>query len=148
LLVLWSVGFFVPWLAGIYLLVRDRQSVGSVASVLAFVMNTIGIHIGLWQVHPIVEIPETLSILPFDIGLYPVSSAFMIHLVMKVKAISPYIWVFIFAIGTTCAEYIGTLIGLVTYNGAWSVWWTLCSYLIPYTVVLIYDRMNREAMRG
>jgi hypothetical protein len=132
---LWIFGFLLPWLIGIYLIWRNRGIllvVGPIGSVLAFVINAVGIYMGFWTLRPI---SNTISTLPFEVGLYPILAVFMVHIAM-LRKVNPIWLVIVFALATTVMEQMALWIGWVTYGHGWNTWWTFLSYMLPYWLVM------------
>jgi hypothetical protein len=73
-------GFLLSWLFGIYLIKRDKHTLVTIAptmAAIAFIFNEVGFYLGWWHLQP--EKLEPLCALPFNLGLYPVLGAYMVH---------------------------------------------------------------------
>ena len=128
------VAFIFPWILTLVLYFKDKRVVLTIVplqSTLAYSINAVGFHYGYWDLYPFDH--KGIVHMPFDIGIYPMLSAWMIYYISKVKY-NPYIVVFIFSILTTGIEGIGVLLGRVIYGRGWNVGWTLISYTIPYII--------------
>ncbi len=137
---LWIAGFLLPWVVGIYLIVRNRNillAVGSIMSVLAFLINAVGMYVGFWTLPPI---SDTISTLPFEVGLYPILAVLMIQIALWTKCNTNWL-VVVFAVATTFLEQIALWLGWITYGHGWNTWLTILSYLLPYWIVVRYAKL-------
>jgi len=132
------VGFIIPWVFIINLWFKDKEVLLIVApfqSFIAYTVNAIGFYCGFWNLYPFGN--EEIVHVPFDVGIYPMLSSYMIYYV-KNKKNRPFIVIFIFTLITTCIEGIGVVMGRVVYGGNWNIVGTFISYLIPYILNYVY----------
>lgn len=124
------IWFIIPWIS--ILLYKDKSILLTIMpfqSVIAYTINAFGFYFKLWDVYPFQH--KVIVAIPFDIGIYPILSAWMIYFI-KQKKINPYAIIFIFTILTTIIEGIGVMLGKIIYGKWWNIGWTFISYLIPY----------------
>jgi len=116
----------------IILYFRDKKVLLIIApfqSAIAYTINMIGFYYGFWDLYPFGN-KEIVHVL-FDIGIYPMLSAYMIYYIHH-KNINPFSVIFFFTLLTTCIEGAGVSIGKVVYGNGWNIGGTFISYLIPY----------------
>lgn len=121
----------IPWILMYILYFKDKKIVLIIApfqSAIAFTINAIGFYYGFWDIYPF---NKEIVHIPFDIGIYPMLSVYMIYYI-KHKDINPFTVIFAFALLTTCIEGIGVRMGRVIYGRGWNIGGTFISYLIPY----------------
>lgn len=126
------IAFIIPWILMVILYFRDKEVVLIIApfqSAIAFTINSIGFYYGFWDLYPFGS--KEIVHVPFDIGIYPMLSAYMIYYI-KHKEINPLMVIFIFTLLTTCIEGAGVNMGRVVYGRGWNIGGTFISYLIPY----------------
>ena len=140
--------FIIPWfIALIHLYRKDRLILPLVApfgSAIAFVINDFGHLFGFWKL-TFVSHWEIIAALPFDIGLYPILSCYMIYFIRKKG--HPYIMILIMTAFTTLSETVFVIFGRVVYGNGWNNFWTFISYLIPYILVYGYFLYLRKILR-
>lgn len=139
-------GFLVPWVFGVYLYHKNALivlTVAPLASALSFVINAIGFGFGWWHLHPPIRI-ETISALPFDIGLYPVLGSWCIMLIDQYGRTIHLLLAF--ALGTTFLEGFGIAIGHASYGNGWNLAWTFVSYFVAYVIVCLFYRLFRSVL--
>lgn len=130
------VGFIIPWISGVIFYFIDRKILFIIApfsSTVAFVVNSFGFYYGFWTVAP--HTYSKFSTIPFDLGLYPILSVYLIHYINKTK-INRYLLIIIATLFTTLIEWFGILTGRVVYSNDWNLSFTFISYFIP--CLLIY----------
>ncbi len=76
-----------------------------------------------------IEDDETISALPFDIGLYPLAACLAIYWI-EVKKTNHILTLITLSILLTGIEYIGFILHKVQYGHGWNIGWTFVSYLI------------------
>ncbi|SFQ87607.1 hypothetical protein SAMN02745910_04850 [Priestia endophytica DSM 13796] len=68
------IAFILPWIVGVFHLYKKDKNIipliGSFFCIIAFVVNEFGSYYGFWRVAPFYS-QKTLSVLPFNLGLYP-----------------------------------------------------------------------------
>lgn len=136
------IGFLLPWVLGIWLYRKNKALVATIApftAVIATKVNVILIQLDFYHVTPIYCHTESLSLIPFELGLYPVLASGMMYLIWKKG--HPFIQIVLFSLLTTLIELIGLLWGKVIYYQGWNLFWTFWSYLIPYVIVYLYYRL-------
>ncbi|CEH31855.1 hypothetical protein AM501_07915 [Aneurinibacillus migulanus] len=133
------LGFVIPWIFGIWLYNKDKKTVLLIAplgTMLAYTINLFGFYFGFWNFKPVLKI-KLLSSFPFDVGLYPVLSSYLIYFIQK-EDIRPYASILIFSLATTLFEYVMLVFGKVSYGQNWNTFWTFWSYVLPYFVIYRY----------
>lgn len=126
------VGFIIPWISGIVFYFKDRKILFIIApfqSVIAFTIDSIAYFYRFWSIWP--HEYSKFSTMPYDLGVYPILSVYLIHYINKGK-FNPYILIIIATIFTTLLEWFGILTGRILYFNGWNLVLTFISYLIPY----------------
>lgn len=126
------VGFIFPWISGVVFYFKNRKVLFIIApfqSVIAYTINSIAMFYNFWSIYP--HEYGKFSTMPYDLGLYPILSVYLIHFINKSK-INPYILIIIATSFTTLLEWFGILTGRLVYFNGWNLFWTLISYLISY----------------
>ncbi|MCB2295776.1 hypothetical protein LGK95_20075 [Clostridium algoriphilum] len=80
------IGFIIPWISGIIFYFTDRKILFIIApfsSAVAFVVNSFGFYYGFWTIAP--HTYGKFSTIPFELGLYPILSVYLIHYINKTK---------------------------------------------------------------
>lgn len=132
------IALIIPWVLILILYFKDRKVLLTIApfqSSIAYTINAFGFYFGFWDLYPFGH--REIVHVPFDIGIYPMLSAWMVHYI-KCKKMSPLIWIFIFTILTTVIESAGVIMGRIVYRKGWNIGWTFISYLIPYILNYVY----------
>ncbi|WP_279626114.1 CBO0543 family protein [Halobacillus dabanensis] len=133
------LAFVLPWTFGILHLYRKDKKVipliGSIFSIMAFIINEMGLYFGFWEVAPFPK-QKTLSVIPFNMGVYPILASYLIFFI-KCKG-NPYIIILLMTLFTTALECIYVLLGRVVYGNGWNLLYTFISYLIPYIIIYQY----------
>lgn len=78
-------GLLLPWVFGIWLYFKNPKVVLTIApfrSAISFIVNIWGTYNKFWLFTPLLE-PKTASMLPADIGLFPVVACFNIYFIQK-----------------------------------------------------------------
>lgn len=136
-------GFLIPWVFGIYLFKKSPIIVLLIfpmAAIISSIINATGYKLEFWDFTPLIKDDETLSALPFDIGLYPVLASYLIYWIRKNNRYT-LIKIAGICLLTTAFEFVGFLCGKVVYKNNWNVGWTLLSYLIAFVLVYLYYRL-------
>ena len=126
------IGFIIPWISGIIFYFTDRKNlfiIAPLSSAVAFVVNSFGFYYGFWAIAP--HKYGQFSTIPFDLGLYPILSVYLIHYINKTK-INRYLLITIATLFTTLLEWFGILTGRVVYSNDWNLSFTFIIYLIAY----------------
>ena len=141
--------FIIPWIiALLHLNRKDRLILPLMApfsSVIAFVINDFGHLFGFWELTFVSKNWEIAAALPFDMGLYPILSCYMIYFIRKNG--HPYIMILIMTTFTTLSETVFVFFGRVIYGNGWNNYWTFLSYLVPYVLVYVYYLYLRKIVR-
>ncbi|SFE40241.1 hypothetical protein SAMN05216378_3001 [Paenibacillus catalpae] len=142
-----SIGFIIPWLCFLIAPLPNKIKlvlrVFPISGLMAFVLNDFFVKHGFWIVKPIVDENESYSAIPYNLGLYPVWAIFLIYFIER-RSWSPAILIGIWSIGITFAEYVLVEIGRVLYDNGWHVLWTFISYVVAFTIVVLYSKSNRN----
>ncbi|ETT73297.1 hypothetical protein C173_11995 [Paenibacillus sp. FSL R7-277] len=132
------IAFILPWIISIHYLKRKPSpfiTYVPVVSSIAMLMNIIGFHFDFWKIEP-----YDIASLPFDFGIYPVLSCFMINSIDS-KKYSTLTFLVFYSLLTTIMEYGAFSVGIVDYGNGWNIGWSLVSYLVAYTIVIIYRKL-------
>lgn len=132
------VGFVIPWIFIINLYYKDKRVLLTMfffQSTIAYTINALGFYSCLWDVYPFGN--KEIVHIPFDIGIYPMLSSWMIYFI-SIKKINSFIIILFFTLLTTFIEGLGIISGRVVYGNGWNIGWTFLSYLIPYILNYIY----------
>lgn len=133
-----TLGLAVPWLFGIFILIKDRKiilTIFPVMSVISLIIVILGHYSGYWILEP--NSKGIIAAIPYCLGLYPINACLLIYFIRR-KKLHPYILIFIAAIITTIEEALGLLIDKVHYGNGWNIFWTFISYLLPYILNYLY----------
>lgn len=136
------LGFALPWIFGFWLYRKNKVIVATISpftAVIATKVNVILIQLDFYHIIPIFKDTESLSAIPFEVGLYPVLASWMTYLIWKKG--HPFLQIVIFSLLTTFIELLGVLYGKVLYYNGWNLFWTFWSYFIPYISVYLYYRL-------
>ncbi|KRF18641.1 CBO0543 family protein [Paenibacillus sp. Soil787] len=140
------LGFIIPWIFGLFLYKKASNIViliSPISSIISSVINAVGYHLEFWDFTPLIQNDETISALPFDIGLYPVTTSFMIYWIHS-KNHKPIMSLLIFCALLTGIEFIGVLIHKVQYSNGWNLGWTFVSYFIAEIIVYGYYVLGKR----
>ncbi|WP_251862320.1 CBO0543 family protein [Clostridium sp. Marseille-Q2269] len=138
------MGFIIPWISGVVFYFKDKKTLFTIApfqSVIAFTVNSWGIFYKFWSIAP--HQYEKFSTMPYDLGIYPILSVYLIYYIKKTK-INPYILVIIAAVFTTFLEWLGILNGKILYSNGWNIGFAFISYLLPYLINYWYYRQLKD----
>ncbi|MCA0756348.1 hypothetical protein KP806_14940 [Paenibacillus sp. N4] len=137
-------GFIVPWLFGGIYLARKSPLVllliFPAGSIISSLINALGFHLKFWDFTPLIPNDESISALPLDIGMYPLLACFMIRTIIQKRKKTALVF-FLFVFSTTVLEYIGTIIGKVSYGHGWNVGFTFLSYCVGFGTVFLYFKL-------
>lgn len=136
-------GFIIPWLAAIPIAVRKMKTlllISPISAVVSLVINSFGFQMMFWDFTPLIPNDESVSALPLDIGLYPVLASYMIWSIQAHRKKTAFILI-LFVIFTTLLEYVGILVGKVSYGNGWNVGYTFLSYLFAFSIVFVYFKL-------
>ncbi|OCT14534.1 hypothetical protein A8709_26740 [Paenibacillus pectinilyticus] len=134
------LGFIIPWIFGVFLYKKAPNIViiiFPVSSIVSSFINAIGFHLEFWDFTPLIEDDETISALPFYIGLYPLAACSAMYWI-DVKKTNPILTLVLLSILLTGLEYIGFLFHKVQYGHGWNIGWTFISYLIATFAAYVY----------
>jgi hypothetical protein len=136
-------GFIIPWLVALYLVRKSPKTlllIYPISGLLSMAINSLGFQMRFWDFTPLIPNDESVSALPLDLGLYPIIACFMIRTIMLHRNKTALI-LFLFVLFTTLLEYMGLLIGKVSYGNGWNIGFTFLSYLLALGCVYIYFRI-------
>lgn len=98
-----------------------------VGALIAVTLNQLGIHLGLWKVHPMPKVVLLDSIF-LDFGIFTIASVWFSY-ILYYKHQNP-LWIYItFVLGMTGIEFIALQIGTLTYDDEWNKFYTFLMYL-------------------
>lgn len=132
------IAFVIPWIFMIILYFKNKKILLIIApfqTAIAYTINAIGFYYGFWDLYPFNN--KEIVHLPFDLGIYPMLSVYMIYYI-HLKKTNPFTIIFIFTLLTTSIEGAGVIIGNVVYGHGWNIGGTFISYLIPYILNYAY----------
>lgn len=136
-------GFVIPWIAGILLWRKAPviiYLIGPIASIVAALFNDFGYHLNFWDFTPKIENDETLSALPLDLGLYPVTASYTIYWIVITRR-QAWLKLTVFALFNTTLEFTGLYFGKVEYKNGWNIGWTFVSYCLALLLVYLYYKL-------
>jgi hypothetical protein len=136
-------GFIIPWLVGIYLVRKSPKIlllIFPVGALISMIINSLGFQMKFWDFTPLIPDDQSVSAMPLDLGLYPLIACFMIRTIFLHRKKTALI-MFLFVLFTTLLEYMGLLIGKVTYGNGWNIGYTFLSYLLALGIVYLYFRL-------
>jgi uncharacterized membrane protein len=140
------IGFVIPWIFGFFLWKKSPIIIYLICPVTATVsalFNDIGYHLGFWDFTPKIENDETLSALPLDLGLYPITACLMVYWIVKHNR---HAWtkLSIIALFNTSLEFIALHYGKAEYGNGWNIGWTFVSYMLALLLVYLYYRLLEQ----
>jgi hypothetical protein len=132
--------FLLPWAVGLIFFFKDKKifvTIAPFAAVLAYVLNTIGIDLGLFYPLPVEYLKtHTVTIFP-NIGWYPVKSCMFIYLVVHTKIKPIVLNIIITGIGTlTDLIFISTK--FLGYGKEWNYMISILMFLISFSIIYLY----------
>ncbi|MDQ8736522.1 CBO0543 family protein [Paenibacillus sp. LHD-38] len=136
-------GFIIPWLAAIPIAVKKPKTlllISPIGAVVSLVINSFGFQMMFWDFTPLIPNDESVSALPLDVGLYPVLGSYLIWTIQAHRNKTALV-LLLFVLCTTLLEYIGILVGKVTYGNGWNVGFTFLSYLLAFSIVYLYFKL-------
>ncbi|CAH1191448.1 hypothetical protein PAECIP111891_00006 [Paenibacillus allorhizoplanae] len=140
------IGFVIPWLFG-FAWFKKAPTIAilifPVSAIISSLINAIGYHVDFWDFTPKIEDDETISALPFDIGLYPFAACVGIYWI-HFKKKHPLVVLILLAIILTGLESIAYVVGKVEYRHGWTIGWTFVSYLIAVAAVYGFYALARN----
>ncbi|WP_068784871.1 CBO0543 family protein [Paenibacillus phocaensis] len=138
------VGFLVPWIAGAFLIYRDKK-----AMLLAFpsggfmslLFNDLGVYYKWWQLHP--DHMESVTTIPFNLGIYPIVAGWMLYFIFRTRfRFNAALMIVAFTALLTGAEYVYVCLDKIHYGNGWNIGWTFLSYLLALGAVYGYTRLH------
>ncbi len=98
-------GLIIPWILGMGLLKKNKKLVRIVPFVwvTATFVSLWGDSKKYWKVKPKLKKRQYLTTMPFNLGLYPIASVFMVYLIQKTRKYT--LWIIIFSLLTTVKEF-------------------------------------------
>ncbi|KRF06597.1 hypothetical protein ASG89_19295 [Paenibacillus sp. Soil766] len=139
-------GFVVPWVFGIAWFKKAPTIailIFPISAIISSLINAFGYHVDYWDFTPKIEDDETISALPFDIGLYPLAGCLVIYWI-EYKKKHPLVVLTILSIILTGLEYIAYLTRKVEYSNGWTMGWTFVSYFIALAAVYGFYALARK----
>ena len=132
------IGFILPWVLAIFFLPNKEIIIFivPVSSAIAFTINTLGFYF-FWDLRPVLSREQSLSRLPVDLGLYPVSGCFLIHFITALET-KPSILIILFSSFLTALELIAKKFNKVIYRNRWNGYLTFLSYFTGYALTYCY----------
>lgn len=133
--------FIFPWI--LFAFLADKQKMkqlfitGTFASAIALLINLFEDTFNWWKFLREMN-PHTDVTFFADIGLYPVEGMLLVQHLPENKKLWPF-----YIIGLSTFNTIGefTLLRLkeMEYLNGWTIGWTFLSYLIPFSLVVLYS---------
>lgn len=137
------IGFVIPWMFGIWLHKKSPIIIYLIAPIAAIVsafFNDIGYYLGFWDFTPKIENDETLSALPLDLGLYPITACYLIYWIVRNNR-RPWLKIVSVSLFNTTLEFIALLSGKAEYGKGWNIGWTFISYALALTLIFLYYKL-------
>ncbi|WP_018922451.1 hypothetical protein [Salsuginibacillus kocurii] len=135
-------GFLLPWLLiGSWLVRKDKQLICKMVPfgvLLSFVLNFWGDCRRYWLVYPKVKRGQFLTVMPFNLGLFPLLASLLVYCVQQSRNIGPFSWIMGFTCFTTVLEFMFVLAKRAVYGNGWDLNKTFFTYLIPFHVAYRY----------
>ena len=137
-------GFLVPWIAGAFLIYRDKK-----AMLLAFpsggfmslLFNDFGIYKKWWELHP--DHMESVTTIPFNLGIYPIVAGWILYSIFHTRfRFNAALMIAAFAALLTGAEFVYVCLDKIQYGNGWNIGWTYLSYLLALGAVYGYSRLH------
>ncbi|GJM79493.1 hypothetical protein HMSSN139_19890 [Paenibacillus sp. HMSSN-139] len=137
-------GFLVPWIAGAFLIYRDKK-----AMLLAFpsggfmslLFNDFGVYTKWWQLHP--DHMESVTTIPFNLGIYPIVAGWMLHFIFRTRfRFNAALMIAGSAALLTGAEFVYVCLKKIQYGNGWNIGWTYLSYFLALGAVYGYSFLH------
>ncbi|WP_338539531.1 CBO0543 family protein [Paenibacillus tundrae] len=135
------VGFVIPVIIGGWILRRQLKilliyyPLGIATSAC---INSVGFNF-FWNILPNTR-NQSYAALPMDLGIYPMAGCLMIYAIVVHKK-KPWPSILVAASTLTLIEWIAKTMGHVVYFNGWNIFWTFCSYVLPFVLAYGYCRM-------
>lgn len=142
-----SLGFIIPWLFGCYLLKNDMKTIitiGPIASLIAFAVNDLGVHIQWWSHEP--SHLGSVSLFTSNVGLFPIVACFMIHFI-KLHQGKYKVVIFISTVLLSALEGVSLVLNKVNYTNGWNFGWTFISYIVSLSIVYRYNLLLKNVIK-
>lgn len=140
LFILFVTTFLLPWAIGVVFFLKDIKvfvTIAPIAAVLAYILNTIGIDLGLFYPLPVEFLKaHTVSILP-NIGWYSVDSCMFIYLVVHTKMKPIILNIIITGIGTL-TDFIFISTNFLAYGKGWNYIISMLMFFISFNIIYLY----------
>jgi hypothetical protein len=136
-------GFIIPWLAAIYLVRKSPKIlllIYPVGALVSMIINSLCFQMKFWDFTPLIPDDQSVSAMPLDLGLYPLLACFLIRTIFLHRKKTVLVML-LFVLFTTLLEYMGLLIGKVSYGNGWNIGYTFLSYLLAFSCVYLYFRL-------
>ncbi|WP_079478962.1 hypothetical protein [Halobacillus salinus] len=124
------VGFVIPWITGIYLYKLAPKifyTTAPITALIAVVLNQAGIHMGLWEVHPMPAI-VLLDSLFLDLGIFTIAGAWFTYMLVY-KSVNTLLVYILFIAGMTGLEGLALLVETLEYDDTWNFFYTFLMYV-------------------
>jgi hypothetical protein len=125
-------GFFIPWILGIYIYIKEKRlflTIYPFGCTVSYTINMIGFYFRFWDIEPYGY--GVFTSLPLNLGLYPIVRTYFVYLLYR-RANKPVYLLFIFSLLTTGYEYLMLILKKGIYGHGWNLFWTFVSYLTAY----------------
>ncbi|MGG6314139.1 CBO0543 family protein [Paenibacillus macerans] len=133
-------GFLVPWIAGAFLIYRDKKAMllgFPTGGFMSLLFNDFGIYKQWWLLHP--KDMESVTTIPFNLGIYPIVAGWMLHFIFRTRfRFNALLMIVIFAALLSGAEFAYVGMGKIKYGHGWNIGWTYLSYILALGLVYGY----------
>ncbi|HEY5584530.1 MAG TPA: CBO0543 family protein [Ruminiclostridium sp.] len=132
--------FILPWTVGIIFFFKDKKiftTIAPFAAILAFILNTIGIDLGLFYPLPVEYLKANTVSIFADIGILSVLSCMFIYLVAHTK-IKPIILNIVITVIATSIDWIFIATKFLEYDKGWNYLFSILMYFISFGIINLY----------
>ncbi|OUS74344.1 hypothetical protein B1748_21190 [Paenibacillus sp. MY03] len=142
------LGFIIPWILGLYLIMKDLPfvfHVGSIGALISFVINDIGYFMNWWHLTP--KDYGNLSFIPYNLGVFAVIAVLTVRIIQNGRKS----WVVIpsATLIKTLLESVYVFSGKVVYLNGWNIGFTFVLYLFSCTLgYIIYKKTKSLSSRS
>ncbi|MDQ0060846.1 CBO0543 family protein [Paenibacillus harenae] len=137
------IGFIIPWIFGILLIRKSPiilYLIYPIAAIVSAFFNDIGYHLGFWDFTPKIDHDETLSALPMDLGLYPITASYLIYWIIRSNR-RAWLKIACVSLFNTVLEFIALMTGKAEYGKGWNIGWTFLSYALALVLIFLYYKL-------
>jgi hypothetical protein len=124
--------------------IKTVITIGPIASLIAFAINDIGVHIHWWSHEPYHL--GSLSLFPSNVGVFPIVACFMIHFI-NLRQGKYRVVIFISTVLLSALEGVSLVFNKVNYNNGWSIGWTIISYILSLAIVYRYNLLLNNVVK-